>query len=145
MGRNILGAVLGYVVMFIFIFATFTAAYLLMGDDTAFAPGSYDVSMTWIVVSMILGFVGTIAAGYTAKLIGRSAGAVKILAGFVLVLGTLMVIATVVSPKPAEARSAATSNMEAMNKARTPLWVATINPVVGLVGVLIGGSLRKES
>lgn len=145
MGRNILGAILGYVVMFVFIFATFSAAYLAMGADMAFTPGGYDVSMTWIGISAILGFIGAIVAGYVAKLIGKSAGAVKILAGIVLVLGILMAIMIAVSPKPSEARSADTPNMEAMSKAQTPLWVAAINPIIGFAGVLIGGSLRKES
>jgi L-lactate permease len=34
--------------------------------------------------------------------------------------------------------------MEAMMKAREPLWVAVVNPVLGAIGVFVGGSLRKN-
>ena len=143
MGRKILGGIIGYVVMFVVIFTTFTLAYLAMGADTAFLPGSYDVSMTWILISTILGFVAAIAGGYVAALIGGK-GAAKIAAGIVLVLGLLLAIVTAVSPKPTDTRAADVPNMEAMQWARTPVWVAFLNPLVGVIGALVGGSLRKN-
>jgi hypothetical protein len=142
--RNILGAIAGYVVMFIFIFLTFSAAYLAMGADTAFAAGGYDVTMTWILVSTVLGFIGAVIAGYVAAAIGKSGTAVKILAGIVLVLGLLTAVMVAVSPKPTDARTAATPNMEAMTKAQTPLWVAILNPLIGIAGVMVGGGMRKD-
>ena len=38
--RTIVGVIAGYLVMALLIFATFSAAYLLMGADAAFMPGS---------------------------------------------------------------------------------------------------------
>ena len=143
--RNILGAIAGYVVMFFFIFLTFSAAYLLMGADTAFGPGGYDVTMTWILVSTVLGFIAALVAGYVAAAIGRSGTAVKILAGIVLVLGLLTAVMVAMSPKPADPRTADTPNMEAMTRAQTPLWVAILNPLIGVAGVLVGGGMRKTS
>jgi hypothetical protein len=142
--RSILGAIAGYVVMFFFIFLTFSAAYLAMGANTAFSPGGYDVSMTWILVSTVLGFIAAVVAGYVAAAIGKSGTAVKILAGIVLVLGLVTAIFVAISPKPTEARTADTPNMEAMSKAQTPLWIAVLNPIIGVAGVLLGGSLRKK-
>jgi hypothetical protein len=130
--------------MFFFIFLTFSAAYLAMGADTAFGPGGYDVSMTWIVISTVLAFIAAVAAGYVAAAIGRSGTAVKILAGIVLVLGLLAAVMVAVSPKPADARTAETPNMEAMSKAQTPLWLAILNPLIGVAGVLVGGGMRQN-
>ncbi len=141
--RKILGAVVGYIVMFIIVFATFSGAYLGMGTERTFLPGSYDVTTLWIVVSFVLGLIAAIVGGFVASLIGRG-GAVKILAGIVLVLGLLTVIFVAVSPKPADARTPEVSNMEAMSKAQQPLWVAILNPVIGIIGVMIGGGLKKH-
>ncbi len=37
------------------------------------------------------------------------------------------------------------SNLEAMQNAVQPLWVAILNPVLGVVGVLLGAGLRRPS
>jgi hypothetical protein len=142
--KKILGAIAGYIATFIFIFATFSGAYLAMGADTAFTPGKYDVSMTWIIVSTILGFVGAVIGGYVASLIGGS-GAVKIMAGIVLVLGILTIVMVALSPAMIDVRTADVPNLEAMSKAQTPLWLAVLNPIIGIVGVLVGGRFRKDA
>lgn len=144
MGRKILGGILGYVVVFIFIFATFSMAYLVMGPNHAFKPGSYDVSLRWLAVSTVLGFIGAVIGGYVAALVGRSGTAVKITAAIVLLMGILTIAMVAVSPRSVEARGKDVPNMEAMTKAQTPLWVAVLNPIIGIAGVLIGGSLRRK-
>ncbi len=141
--RSILGAIAGYVVMFFFIFLAFSAAYLAMGAENAFVPGGYDVSTTWIVVSFVLGFIAAVVAGYAAAAIGKGMTAVKILAGIVLVLGIVSAVAVAMSPRPEGARTADVPNLEAMTKAQTPLWVALLNPLIGVAGVLVGGRSRK--
>jgi ABC-type transport system involved in multi-copper enzyme maturation permease subunit len=142
--RSILGAIAGYIVMVLVIFLTFSAAYLVMGADVAFGPAGYDVSLTWIVVSFVFGFIAAVVGGYLSAVIGRSGTAVKILAGLVLVLGIVSAIMVSISPRSTDTRTAATPNLEAMSKARTPLWVALLNPLIGLAGVLVGGGMRKE-
>ena len=141
--RSILGAIAGYVLLFIVTFATFTIAYLVMGAETAFSPGGYDVSITWIAVSTVLGFIAAVVGGYVASIVGRGGTAVKILAGIILVLGLMMAAMVAVSPRPTEERAADTPNMEAMAKAQTPLWIAILNPLIGIAGVLVGGSLHR--
>jgi heme A synthase len=143
MGRKILGGILGYIVLFIFVFATFSAAYLIMGAGHAFKPGSYDVSNRWLAISTVLGFIGALIGGYTAALIGRSKMSVKITAGIVLLMGLLTIAMVAISPRSVEARGADVPNMEAMSKAQTPLWVAILGPILSIAGVLIGGSVRR--
>lgn len=140
--RQILGAIVGYIATFIVIFVTFSGAYLAMGTNTAFVPGKYDVSVTWIAISIVLGFIAAVVGGYVASLIGGS-GAVKIMAGIVIVLGIVTVIMVWMSPIPPDTRPADVSNLEAMSKARTPIWLAILNPIIGIIGVMVGGRLRK--
>ena len=142
--RQILGGIAGYIAMFVFIFATFTVLYLVLGADGAFQAGTYNVSMMWVALSTILGLIAAIVGGYVAAALGKSGTAVKITAGIVLVMGIITIAVIIGSPGAVEARAADVSNLEAMGKAQTPLWVSVINLVVGIVGVFIGGRLRKQ-
>lgn len=141
--RSIVGGIAGYIVMFVLIFAMFTALYLSLGADRAFAPGSYQVSMMWIAVSSLLGFAAAVVGGYVAALAGKGRMAVNVLV-IIILLMSIVTIAMVMGAPAAEVRSTDVPNLEAMSKAQTPLWVAILNPVLGIVGALIGGRLRKS-
>lgn len=145
MGRNILGGIVGYVVLFIIMFITCTIAYLAMGTDTAFNAGTYDVSMTWIIISSVLSLIAGIGGGYAAARIGGSGGAVKILAGIILVMGLISIVIGAVSTPPAETRMAETPSMEAMAKAQTPTWAVVVSILLGMTGAFIGGSRIKKT
>ena len=146
MARKILGVIVGYVVMALVIFLTFTVAYLVMGAGQAFKPGTYNVSLRWIAISFVLGLIAAIVGGYTCALIARSTRAAQVLAGIVLVLGIIVAIPAITgSDTRPNTRPAEVPNMQAMQNARTPAWVAILNPIVGLVGVLVGASIRQKT
>jgi uncharacterized membrane protein YeaQ/YmgE (transglycosylase-associated protein family) len=141
--RSILGAIAGYIVFALALFILFSALYLVLGADRSFLPGNYDPSMTWTVSAFILGFVAAAIGGFVAAKIGRSGG-VKIMAGLVVLIGAIVVVMLVKENKAQEVRTGDVPNMEAMMKAREPLWVAVVNPILGVIGVFVGGSLRKN-
>jgi hypothetical protein len=64
--------VVGYLVMFVVVFATFTVAYLAMGTEGAFRPGTYDVTALWLIVSLLLSFVAATVGGLVCATIARS-------------------------------------------------------------------------
>lgn len=135
--RMIAGVILGYFIMALLIFGGLTAAYLALGTDRVFAPGTYDVSMLWLVtnitISTIAAFIGCIAAGMIA---GRSKAAL-ILCGIMLVLGLAMAVGQVVKPRPDPgAREGAVANLDAMMKARQPTWYMFAIPLVGGVAAI---------
>lgn len=142
--RKILGVIVGYIVMVIFIMLTFSLVYILMGADRAYLPGTYDVSMLWIGVSAILGLIAAIIGGFVCKLISKSGMAIKVFAGLVIFFGVIIGVMQMISPKPDVVREGAVSNAEAMQKSRQPTWVAILNPVLGTIGILVGGGLRKS-
>ena len=138
--RTIGGAVLGYVAMALAVFCGLTAVYLLMGADRAFQPGVYDVSLLWMIVSIIVGFAAAFLGGRVAVGVARSVKGPRILAGIVVVLGVALALSTLGAEPVAEAvRAAGVGPMEAMSAARTPFWMMLLNPVIGAVGVLVGG------
>ena len=145
MVRSILAVVAGYVTLALVIFVTFTALYLVLGADRSFEPGSYDASTLWVLTSFPLGVAASVAAGYVCAAIARGGRAPQVLAGVVLVLGLLFAIPVLRAADSAPARAGDVPNMEAMQNARQPKWVALVNPFVGAVGVLVGAGLRRKT
>ncbi|MFQ5607592.1 MAG: hypothetical protein ACE5GA_06565 [Candidatus Zixiibacteriota bacterium] len=145
MGKKILAVVVGYVVMFAFVFIAFTIAYLAMGTDGAYKPGVYDVTTLWITVTIILGIIAAILGGLVCVVIAKDQQAVKILAGVMLVLGLTMAIPAAMGSEEEtpNVRSGDVAVMDSMQLGRQPLWVAFLNPFIGAAGALIGGRLKK--
>ena len=145
MVRAILGVIVGYIAMAMVVFCLFTIAYLAMGADAAFRTGTYDVSVLWIVISIVLSFIAAIFGGFVCAAISRSKRAVQVLAGIVLVLGILVAIPVLMGTdvRP-NVRAGNVSNLQAMQSARTPKLIALLNPVIGAVGVLVGAGLKKN-
>jgi hypothetical protein len=142
MGRTIAGVVVGYIVMALVVFAVFSVAYLGMGADRAFQPGSYAPSGLWIVVSLIVGFGAAAAGGWVCASIARNPRAVTALAALVIVLGIVFAVPVMTRKEGPGPRTDTVGNMQAMQQAQTPLWLALLNPLIGVVGVMVGGRRR---
>jgi hypothetical protein len=142
--RSILAVIAGYVVFALSIFVTFTALYLLLGADASFEPGSYHPSKLWMALSTLLGIVAAVVGGYVCAALARGGRAPLALAVLVLVVGLFFAF---LAPKRSEGdavRAGNVPNMEAMQKAIQPKWSALLNPFLGVVGVLVGGRLRRK-
>lgn len=148
MGRAILAVVAGYATMFVVVFAGLTGAYLGIGADRAFEPGSYEVSKVWLGVWLAVSVIAAVLGGVVCGKIARTMTPVWVLVGLVVVLGALQAGGVALSPKPTPAelaRAGDVPNMEAMMKARSPLWVAVMNPLIGGAGVVAGaGTTRRR-
>jgi hypothetical protein len=143
MGRSILGGIVGYVVLFIVMFVTCTTLYLAIGTDRAFQPGSYQVSMLWIVGSTVMSVIASLIGGYVASLVGKGQTAVAVLVIIILVMGAIAAAMVMFAPETAGSRAADVPNMEAMTKAQTPLWIAVLSPIIAAVSAVVGGRLGK--
>ncbi len=140
MGRAIAAVVSGYVTMFAFVFISLSIAYLVMGPERSFLPGSYAVSTNWALVSLVLSFVAALCGGWVCGKVATTRKPVVILASIVVVLGLAMAIPTLQAPDPSTlVRSGDVGNFEAFSKVRSPAWVSVLTPLLGAVGVLLGG------
>jgi hypothetical protein len=142
MVKTVLAVIVGYVVMLLAVFATFTALYLALGADGAFKPGTYEVSGLWLVASFVLSLVAAILGGMACARVAGNASAAKALAVVVFVLGVVMAWPAFnpeTDTRPT-VRASDVPNMEAMMNARQPAWVALSLPLVGAIGALIGGA-----
>jgi hypothetical protein len=147
MGRSIAGVIVGYIVMFVLQVAAFMTIYTIVGPDWSFKPASYQASTRWTAMQFTVILITAIIAGLVCALIARGGKAPMVLAGIILVLGlALGALAITMKPaKPNEVRTGNVPNMEAMSKAQHPTWVIFLGPVIGAVGAVIGGKLKRRS
>jgi hypothetical protein len=143
MGRTIAGVLVGYLVMALVVFAVFSLAYMAMGADRAFQPGTYAPSAVWVVLSLVLSFLAAWVGGRVCAGIARNPKAVVALAVLVLVLGVVFAMPVMRRTGDPAPRSGTVGNMQAMQQAHMPLWVALLTPLVGAAGVVVGGGRRS--
>ena len=144
--RSVLGVIVGYIVMFVLQVIAFMTIYTMMGADWSFKPASYEASTAWTAMQFTVILVTTIIAGLICAAIAKGGKAPLVLAVVVLVLGLALAFAST-ALRPAdthEIRAGNVPNMEAMSKARHPAWVIFLGPVIGAVGVVIGGKLKRR-
>jgi hypothetical protein len=144
--RSALAVIVGYIVMFVLQVAAFMTIYTLMGANWSFRPASYEASTRWTVMQFAVILVTAIIAGLICAAIAKGGKATLALAAVVLVLGLALACAST-ALRPAdthEIRTGNVPNMEAMSKARHPLWVVFLGPFIAAVGVVIGGKLKRQ-
>ena len=143
--RPLAAVVLGYLVVVAVIMVSFTLLWTLMGQETAFRPGTTEVTWAWLAATLPLNLAAAVAGGATAAWVARSRALAGVLglAGLMLVLGVAMALGQTGTPTSDAAitASAQLTAFEAAAHARQPTWAAWMFPIVGMTGALIGGGL----
>ena len=147
MARSIIAVIVGYLVMFILVSATFMGVFLLMGVEWSFKPASFEASNAWNVMSLIASFVVAVIGGFLCAAIAKGSRAPIALAIVVFALGLLMAIPTLFANKANanRVRTGDLSQFEAMQNATQPAWVPFTFPILGVAGVLVGAKLKRGS
>jgi len=143
--RAIIGVIVGYALMAILVVITLYIAYSAMGSDGTFRPGTCEITLPWLLISLVLGLIAAIVGGLACAVIAEQPSkAPLVLAAIVLLLGAIMAIPAVSASadEPAKLRQGDLSFVQAREDAREPLSAVLLRPVVGCLGVLIGWRLR---
>src|SRR5258705_1804947 len=90
--RSVLGVVVGYITIFVVLFCVLTVAYLGMGADRAFQPGSFHPSILWDAVEIVVGLAAAVLGGLVCIAIARKRGAVTAFVVVILVIGAASAI-----------------------------------------------------
>ena len=146
MARSILAAVLGYIVMVIVVMAVIGIAWAILGGSVAFEGEGPNPSTAWLTFNIVSGFLAAAVGGCVALRIGKSALAVKILVGIVVLLGLYFALTAESSYADREQVDKPVAEMtfwEAGQHAKHPTWYNWTIPLVAVAGVLVGG--RKWS
>jgi magnesium-transporting ATPase (P-type) len=145
--KSVLGVIGGYLLMIILQFAAFMTIYTVMGANWSFKPDSFHASTRWTLMQFTVVFLTAALAGLVCAIVAKGGKAPLVLAVVVLLIGFALAATHVATQPPDtnEMRTANTPNMEAMVKARHPVWVVFLGPVIGAAGVVIGGKLRRRA
>jgi hypothetical protein len=144
--RSVLAVIVALILLVILQVASFMSMYGLMGADWSFKPASYQASARWTAMQLVIIIVTSIIAGLICAAIAKGGKAPLALAGVVLVLGLgAALLRTSLHSDTQEVRIGNVSQKDARDKARHPTWVVFLGPVIGAVGVVIGGKLKRKS
>jgi len=145
MARSIIGVIVGYLVMTILVFVTFTAVFLLMGTEWSFKPNSFEASNAWVAMSLVANLIIAVVGGLICAVISKGGKAPMVLAIVVFVLGLVLAIPSMIAHKQNAGlvRRGNVSQFEAMQKANEPVWLPFTFPFIGAAGVLLGAKIRR--
>lgn len=147
MARSVIGVIVGYLLMFALEFAAFMTIYTVVGADWSFKPGSYYASTRWTLMQFTVAFVIAVIGGWICALISKGGKAPLVLAIVIVVIGfTLGALHVATQPADTgEVRGPNVPNLVAMTKTRQPAWVFFLGPVLGAVGAIAGGKLKRRA
>ncbi len=156
--RGILAVIVGFIVIAIWVMGTTFAAFRTLGESFVFDEGT--ASLGWCGLQLGLGLVGGVIGGFLAATIGAGPKKtpVKVLAGLVLLLGlgkaAFMIYGPDMEPESssevlfnepvAGPENEWIAKFKEMAQYEQPRWFSFTIPVVGLVGVLLGGKLKRK-
>ncbi len=144
--RTVLGALIGYLVIAVITLLGVAGLWVVLGAEAAFREGTTVASNLWAGANCVIGLVAAIMGGLVAAAIGRHPTRlpVKVLAGLVLLLGMILAFRQLdVQPDPLpEGKTVAELTfVEAGTVAVSPTWYNFAIPLIGTLGVLMGGYL----
>lgn len=144
--RSILGVIVGYISLGVVLFLLFTIAWLILGPDGSYKPASWEVSTTWLIMSFAVGLVAAIVGGIVCMLIARNMTAVWVMCAILLLLSAVEVIGTLATTDDAvsEPRPDEVKMMDAMAHAEQPTIAYIVNPILGVIGVVIGAKMVRR-
>jgi hypothetical protein len=142
--KSILGIIVGYLAMMFVAFCAYTAAYLGLGAERAFEPGTFALSGIWIGLVIVITFIAGLMGGLTCAAISKSRTTGLVFAVIVFVLSFVFELPNLMKEHTPVTRTGDVSNMEAMGKAQPPFWLCLLNPFLGGAAVLIGTRMKKS-
>jgi hypothetical protein len=142
--------VIGYFTVAAITVAATGVSWQVLGPEGALREGSTVASTGWSLLSCFSGLLAAVCAGFVASRIGRHPKDLPVwgLALFLLLFG--LSYAVVMSGQaekllPAGRDLAELTFQEAGQVASNPVWYLFLIPIVGALGVLLGGRLSRRT
>lgn len=144
--RPVLAVVTGYLAIAVFVMVVFSAVWLALGASFAFRPDTVEVSVGWMLMAVPVNLAAAVLGGLTCAWMskGTSGRPVQVLAGAVLALGVLSAAMSLSAGSPAPPPGTDLTTFAAAQYAVQPAWYEFTLPVIGVVGVLLGGALGRR-
>jgi hypothetical protein len=143
--KSIVAIIVSYIAMFVLFMAIFTGLYFALGVERVFQADSYEVSMLWIVLTLAIGFLVSMFAGYLCAAISKSWRTCQVFALIVFLLALIQCLSALKrNPEMPTTRAGEVGMFDAMQLAVSPLWLHFVNPILSGVGVLLGARMKRR-
>jgi hypothetical protein len=144
--KSILAIIVSYIAMFVIFMAIFTGLYFVLGVERVFTTDSYEVSMLWIVLTLVIGFLVSMFSGYLCAAISKSWRVCQVFAFIVFLLALIQCFSALKrnNPDAPNTRAGEVGMFEAMRLAVSPFWLHVVNPILCGAGVLVGARMRRR-
>ena len=143
--KSILAIIVSYIAMFVICMAIFTGLYFALGVERVFQTDSYEVSILWIVLTLVIGFLVSMFSGYLCAAISKSWRTCQVFALIVFLLSLIQCWSALKrNPEAPNTRAGEVGMFEAMTLAVSPFWLHLVNPVLCGAGVLIGARMKRR-
>src|SRR5437764_14521422 len=144
--KSVLAIIVSYLAMFVIFMAIFTCLYFLLGVELVFQAVSYEVSLLWIALTVVIGLLVSIFAGFLCAAISKSWRTCQVFALIIFVLALIQCISALRrnNPDAPNIRAGEVGMFDAMSLAVTPMWLHFVNPMLSGAGVLIGARLKRR-
>lgn len=142
MVRTIAAIVVGYLVIVLLVFGLGLGAYSGIGPENAYEAKSWHATTIIGLLTLISGVFASVVGGWVAGKIDPRPRGFRGLAGVLLVLGLAMAALQSTQPAPPPRTEPVTLKlaMEHSSDHRDPAWVTWLLPIIGTVGVMVGGA-----
>lgn len=143
--KTIGGIVLGYIALTILFFGVFTGLYLALGPERVFQPGTFQISMLWLVLALAGALIAGTLGGFVCRAVSRSMRVCRVFAIIVFLLSVVMCLPVVMADQtPRKRGNEPLPTMEAMQQGQAPIWMHLLSAVLSGGGVLLGARLKRE-
>ncbi len=142
LARNIGAGVLGWVAMTAVVFVLMSVFWMILGADGSFREGSWDVSGSWLLGSVPIGLLAGIFGGFVCAKVAGNAWGVRFLIVLVVALGVISAV-LYAPPEASGSRPDDIGMFEAMMSAHSPRWLTWLNPVLGVIGAILGARMTS--
>ncbi len=139
------GIVLGYIALMIFFFGLFTGLYLALGPERVFQPGTFQISMLWLVLALAGALTAGLLGGFVCYAVSHSMRVCRVFAILVFLIAIVMCLPVMLADqKPRPRASEALPTMEAMQQGQAPIWMHLLSAALSGGGVLLGARGKRE-
>ncbi len=143
--KSIIAIVVSYIAMFVFFMVVVIGCYVALGSERVFKPDSYEISTLWLVLTLIVSFVGSAIAGYLCAVISGSWATCRVFA-FIVFLATLGFCFASLrqSQESPNVRASEVSWTDGIRLGVSPMWLHFVSPVISGVAVLVGARMKRR-
>ena len=143
--KSIIAIIVSYLIVFLLFSAVFIGLYFVLGAERVFQTDSYEISTLWMVLTLVGSLFGWMLGGWLCVGISKSLRTGQVFALIVFVATAIMCLSQLKRESEGpHVRASEVSFDEAFGREVSPRWFHFVNPVVSLLGVVVGARLKRR-